>query len=368
MNTMSSLPWTRRRLFQAAATLAVGGWGAARPAFGASRAPRPPELLREFVYDEAEFPSCHACTLAETRRGLLAAWFGGTAEGRQDVSIYTARREAAGWSKPRKVAEGWGEAGVDRHPSWNPVLHQDRQGVLWLFYKIGPRPHSWWGVVRRSMDDGETWSEPHRLPDGLMGPVRAKPLELPDGTLLCGSSTEHAGWQVQMEWTRDPLGAWERTPPLNEAHEWGAIQPTLLDHGRGHLQILCRSRQKVILEATSTDWGRTWTPLTATVLPNPNSGIDAVGLGSRGFLLVYNHLAQGRGTLNLALSRDGHAWESAWVLENENGEFSYPAMIRARDGRVHVLYTWNRRRLRHVVVDPRRLRGRPMPDGVWRGD
>ncbi|MCC6235857.1 MAG: exo-alpha-sialidase, partial [Verrucomicrobiales bacterium] len=220
----------------------------------------------------------------------------------------------------------------------------------------------------RSTDEGETWSAPHRLPDGMMGPVRAKAVELSDGTLLCGSSTEHAGWRVQMEWTRDPLGAWERTPPLNRAEEWGAIQPTLLDHGRGRIQILCRSRQGVILEADSMDAGRSWTPLTATVLPNPNSGIDAVGLGSRGFLLVYNHLKQGRGTLNLALSKEGRQWESAWTLENESGEFSYPAMIRARDGRVHVMYTWNRRKLRHVVVDARRLKGRPMPDGVWRGD
>lgn len=198
-----------------------------------------------------------------------------------------------------------------------------------------------------------------------MGPVRAKPVQLRDGTLLCGSSTEHAGWQVQMEFTRDPLGSWERTGPLNRADEWGAIQPTILPHGAKVFQILCRSRQGSILESWSRDSGRTWTPLERTPLPNPSAGIDAVALRRGGFLLIYNHTTRGRGMLNLAHSEDGRTWEAAMVLENEAGEFSYPAMIQSRDGLVHLTYTWNRRRLRHVVVDPSQLRTRPIIDGQW---
>ena len=305
------------------------GAGTARAAAGATV---PVERSREFVYAEAGFPACHASTLVETQDGLLAAWFGGTAEGRDDVSIYTARRGETGWGIPERVAEGRMEGDARRYPCWNPVLFQPREGPLLLFYKVGPRPDSWWGMVRTSKDQGRTWSAAHRLPEGQMGPVRAKPIQLADGTLLCGSSTEHAGWQVQMETTRDPLGEWRRTPPLNRAEEWGAIQPTLLPHGADSIQILCRSRQKVILEAWSLDAGRTWGPLTRTALPNPNSGIDAVRLKDGRFALVYNHTPQGRGVLNVAISDDGRAWRAAVVLEQEKGEFSYPAMIATRDG------------------------------------
>jgi predicted neuraminidase len=357
---------SRRRFVGLALGLAAGGCAGGRSDRSAPQSsPSDAERLREFIYEEATFPECHASTVVETREGLLASWFGGTAEGKDDVCIYIARRDSAGWSKPALVAEGKLAGDDRRYPCWNPVLFQGRDGPLWLFYKVGPRPHSWWGMVTRSTDQGRTWAPAHRLPEGILGPIRAKPVQLRDGTLLCGSSTEHAGWQVQMEFTKDPLGNWERTDPLNRAEEWGAIQPTILAHGAKDLQILCRSRQGSILESWSKDSGRSWTPLERTRLPNPSAGIDAVTLRRGGFLLIYNHTTRGRGMLNLALSKDGKHWEAAMVVENEAGEFSYPAMIQTRDGLVHLTYTWNRRRLRHVVVDPTRLATRPIVDGQW---
>ncbi len=343
---------------------------AAAAADQAGSPPNPPPespgiIARRFIYEQAEFPECHASTLVETKEGILAAWFGGTAEGRNDVDIHTARWRDGAWSEPKRVATGTAEGDPKRHPCWNPVLFQPRQGPLLLFYKVGPRPFNWWGLVKTSTDQGRTWSEPHRLPDGFMGPVRAKPIELADGTLLCGSSTEHDGWQVQMETTREPLGAWSRTPPLNRGDEWGAIQPTLLPHSDTTIQILCRSRQGVILESWSTDAGKTWKPLTRTVLPNPSSGIDAVRLRDGRFALIYNHTTKGRHLLNLAVSDDGRKWSAALVLEREPGEFSYPAIIQTADGRIHMTYTWKRRRVRHVVADPALLQTRPIIDGQW---
>jgi predicted neuraminidase len=330
-----------------------------------AQAARPVEVLREFVYDEAPFPSCHASTVAEVRRQLVAAWFGGTAEGRDDVCIYLARRGRNGWSEPEKVAEGVVEGDLRRYPCWNPVLFQPRRGPLLLFYKVGPRPSSWWGMVRSSSDEGRTWSPARRLPEGHLGPVRAKPVQLRDGTLVCGSSTEHEGWRVHMEFTRPPMDEWWRTDALNTAEEWGAIQPTVLLHRGGVVQILCRSRQEAILEAWSQDHGRTWSPLRRTELPNPSAGIDAVRLRDGRFLLVYNHTRRGRGNLNVAVSKDGRGWFAGHVLEDEPGEFSYPAVIQTRDGMVHVTYTWKRQRIRHVVLDPDRLEARPMRDGTW---
>jgi predicted neuraminidase len=205
-------------------------------------------------------------------------------------------------------------------------------------------------VVRTSSDQGRTWSDATRLPDGILGPIRAKPIELQDGTLLAGSSTEHDGWRVHVEWTRTPLGAWSRTPALNDGKRFGAIQPTLLAHDDGRIQMLCRSEQGVITEAWSTDAGRTWSPMRGTTLPNPSAGIDAIRLQDGRFLLVYNPTTKGRHILQLALSQDGQAWTPSLELERSEGEYSYPALIQARDGRVHVTYTWRRQRIKHVVV------------------
>lgn len=308
----------------------------------------------EFIYEEAPFPSAHASTIVETDGGLVAAWFGGTAERNPDVGIWLSRQESGNWTRPVEVANGVRPDGK-RFPCWNPVLFQPSKGPLLLFYKIGPSPSAWWGLVRTSTDAGRTWSAAHRLPEGILGPIRAKPIELGDGTILAGSSTEHDGWIVHMEWTKDPLGEWQKTGPLNDPKMFGAIQPTILDHGNNRLQILSRSRNSIITQAWSDNGGRAWSPMTATELPNPSAGIDAVGLRDGRFLLVYNPTKKGRHQLQIAASRDGRRWSPAVTLEDEPGEFSYPAMIVARDGRVHVTYTWQRKRIRHVVVDPTKI-------------
>jgi predicted neuraminidase len=191
--------------------------------------------------------------------------------------------------------------------------------------------------------------------------------------LLCGSSTEHDGWVVHFEITPDWGRTWERIGPIHEKTAFNAIQPTILQHTDGRLQVLCRSRENTVTTSSSTDHGRTWSKMTATSLPNPNSGIDAVTLNDGRHLLVYNHTLRGSGNprgralLNVAVSDDGEHWKAALVLENEPGEFSYPAVIQSRDGNAHVTYTWKRRKVRHIVVDPARLELREMPDGRWPG-
>ena len=308
----------------------------------------------EFIYETAPFPSCHASTLAETKSGIVAAWFGGKHEKNPDVGIWISRRTAGGWSGVVEVVNGLQQDGK-RYPCWNPVLHQPRNGPLLLFYKVGPSPDTWWGMLMTSHDEGRTWSKPNRLPDGILGPIKNKPVELKDGTLLCPSSTEHEGWRVHMERTPDLGKTWEKTEALNDGKEFAAIQPSILHHPNGKIQILCRSRQGSIVEAWSDDRGRTWSPLKANSLPNPSSGIDAVMLRDGRALLVYNHTRRGRSPLNLAVSTDGRQWQAALVLEDQPGEYSYPAVIQTSDGLVHITYTWKRTRIRYVVVDPAKL-------------
>jgi len=313
----------------------------------------------EFIFERAPFPSCHASTLAETNEGIVAAWFGGTREKNPDVGIWISRHDQKGWSAVVEVANGLQENG-ERFPCWNPVLFQPRGGPLLLLYKVGPSPSRWWGMMTTSTDGGRTWSNPRRLPDGILGPIKNKPVQLKDGTLLCGSSTEHAGWQVHMEMTGDFGRTWKKTEALNDIKEFAAIQPTILVHPSGRIQILCRSEQKKITESWSAD-GRTWTAMQATTLPNPNSGIDAVMLRDGRALLVYNHTERGRSPLNVAISEGGKTWQSALVLEAQPGEYSYPAVIQTADGLVHITYTWKRERIKHLVLDPSKLLPRALP-------
>ena len=321
-------------------------------------------VASEFVFENAPFPSCHASTIAETKTGLVAAWFGGTRERNPDVGIWVARRSRNGWSKPVEVANGVQPGGV-RHPCWNPVLFQAERGPLLLFYKVGPSPDEWWGMLITSTDGGVTWSKTARLPDGILGPIKNKPVRLKDGSILCGSSTESSGWLVHMELTKDFGLTWQKSEPLNDRVQFGAIQPTILVHRSGAIQILCRSRQKRITESWSTDGGKTWTAMKATPLPNPSAGIDALMLRDGRALVVYNHTETARSPLNVAISDDGKIWKAAQVLEDQPGEYSYPAIIQTSDGLVHVTYTWKRERIKHVVIDPRKLVPREMPEGHW---
>jgi predicted neuraminidase len=325
----------------------------------AAGAAEPGVVTSEFIFEKAAFAECHASTIEEAPGGLVAAWFGGTREGHADVGIWLSRqRDGKGggkaWSSPVEVATGV-QADGKRHPTWNPVLFQTPKGPLILFYKVGPSPRTWWGEMIISGDGGATWSKPRRLPEGVLGPVKNRPVMLADGTLLCGSSTEHDGWRVHMEFTRDLGKTWSKTEPLNDGKKLGAIQPTILQHPGGKLQVLCRSRQGRIAESWSEDAGRTWSPMKLTDLPNPNSGIHAVTLKDGRHLLVYNHTPRGRSPLNVAVSSDGRTWQAALVLESKPGEYSYPTVMQSSDGLVHVTYTWKRQRVRHVVIDPTKM-------------
>ncbi len=312
----------------------------------------------EFVFEKAPFKECHASTLVETQHGtLLAAWFGGTHENNKDVEIWTSEYKNGQWSAPVSVANGI-ENDTLRYACWNPVLFLTDEKTISLYYKVGLSPVKWWGMVIHSTDEGKTWSKPEHLPDGILGPIKNKPIKLASGVILSPSSieTENREWHAHIERSTDNGRTWEKTD-IDRQNAAKVIQPTLLVYPGGKIQALLRSNQNCIMESWSGDEGKTWSSLTKTSLLNPNSGIDAVTLKSGVQVLIYNptvsgkEWSNGRAKLNVAVSIDGKNWKDILMLENEQtGEFSYPAVIQTSDGLVHITYTYNRKTIKHVVL------------------
>ncbi len=310
-------------------------------------------LKSGFIYEEAPFPECHASSIVDLGDGrLMATWFGGTREKNPDVCIWISTFENGEWTAIQQVADGIQNESL-RYPCWNPVLFKHSNGTLFLFFKVGPTPREWWGEQITSTDNGATWSTATKLPKGQLGPIRAKPIELSTGDLLCPSSEEftEGPWKVHMELFDVNTNQWQKTLVDHESN-FNAIQPTLLRHSVSRLQILCRSQENRIVESWSSDNGKTWGKITATSLPNPSAGIDGVTLKDGRHLLVYNPTEDGkndRAKLNLAVSNDGVKWTDIAKLEDqETGEFSYPAMIQQPNGDIQISYTWNRKKIKHV--------------------
>lgn len=333
-------------------------------------------VTEEYIYKSAPYPSAHAATIAETTSGdLIAAWFGGTNERDPDVGIWVSIRKNDQWTEGVEVANGVVNDTL-RYPSWNPVLYQIPDGDLMLFYKVGPHPSTWWGMLIRSSDGGETWSEPEELPKGYLGPIKNKPVLLESGKLILPSSVEGNGWNLKMESTPDFGKTWNTTDTIPEGNqEIQAIQPSILIHENGKLQAIGRTKNRALFSTWSEDDGETWSELDLLNVPNNNSGTDAVTLKNGRHALIYNHVLPEDGAyksyrspLNIAISEDGTNWNAALVLEDSKiSQYSYPAIIQGSDGMLHCVYTWRRQRIKYVKIDPEKLITFPIENGEWPG-
>jgi predicted neuraminidase len=311
-----------------------------------------------FIYEKAPFPSCHASTVVEHEPGkLLAAWFGGTDEGAKDVQIWGSTFDGKSWSEPAVLGTQPGQ------PCWNPVLFKLASGPLVLWYKAGPSPATWVGFERRSTDGGKSWTKPLVMPAGFYGPVRAKPIQLKDGTILAGTSVE-AGAGATHTWTpfvdrsTDDGATWWRSNAYQTAGKHAQIQPTLFETGDGKIVALLRSFAPYkVCRAESSDGGKTFSPAVAVDVPNPSAGIDAVRTKDGDAFLVCNPVPLGRTPISLMRSTDeGKTWAKVHDLETEPGEYSYPAMIQTADGMLRLTYTWRRTHIKTVAIDPAKLR------------
>ncbi len=322
-------------------------------------------MQREHILKNPPFKECHASTLVELANGnILAAWFAGTKEKHNDVAIWGAIRYPNGWSQPIHLAK------VNNQPHWNPVLFRGSGNIVYLYFKIGNGCSYWRTMVMKSIDDGQTWSDPEEMVPGNLGgrgPVKNKCIELSDGTWLAPASSEIGRWQAFVDRSSDFGKNWERTslinmpkkivgknPKTGKDERFGVIQPTLWESTPGNVHMLLRSTCGHICRSDSTDYGKTWCKVYETDMPNNNSGLDLAKLSDGSLLLAYNPVGQNWGDrypIDLALSEDnGLTWNSIPV-DVEKREYSYPAVIALADGGAAVTYTWGRKNMVFVRLN-----------------
>lgn len=314
--------------------------------------------VEEFIEPAPLQPEVHASTLVEAAPGVMvAAWFAGSKEGNVDVSIWSARRENGAWSAAREVVRATGPAG-EAVPAYNPVIFQPGEaGRLALVHSAGWEGKPWLGWLQWSDDQGRTWSQATRLPAGVRGPDRNLPIRLADGRWLHPSTSGG----VHVEFSDATLTHWDRRPKVEDPEKFRALQPTLLDHGNGRLQMLCRTYRRELATAWSSDGGLSWSPLESLGITLANSAIAAARLPDGSFALLYNPSGPpanakewgARHPLTLAVSRDGITWRDVLNLETApiREGYAYPCVIVGRDGFLHVTYTWGRKRIRYTVID-----------------
>ncbi|MEC0231034.1 sialidase family protein [Paenibacillus alba] len=331
-------------------------------------------VCEEHIFDGNQpFASCHASHLITLPHGaLLAVWFGGSAEGADDIAIWCSRRLDGAWSEPSQLAD---QEGL---PHWNPVLHKKANGDLILFYKVGRLLKEWVTMTRVSQDHGRTWSDPQELVKGDRGgrgPVRNKVIVLADGTWLAPASSEDLIWQAFVDRSEDEGESWEKSGDIRiqgldyeQIHRVtdshvpvseqsfvgrGVIQPTLWESEPGKVHMLLRSTEGWIYRSDSEDGGLTWCDAYATSLPNNNSGIDLVKMDNGMLVLACNPIGLNWGPRSPLLLRasldNGLTWETKMILENEEGEYSYPAII-AQGNDVFITYTWRRERIAYRQI------------------
>jgi len=329
-----------------------------------------PVVVDEFLYKQASFPECHSATIVETQKGdLVATYFGGTKERNPDVCIWVSRKPkgASEWTAPQLVADGVGIKNGNqpdgtpgqREACWNPVVFETADGLLHLYFKIGPNVAGWKGWHITSKDGGQTWSKREPLPDGIYGPIKNKPV-LNQGRLVSPTSDERDGWKLYFELSDDNGKTWRRTAFVEADKGVKAIQPTILLLPDGRLEALCRTRSRHIGVTFSNDNGETWSKLQLIDTPNNNSGIDAVNLRDGGYALICNDWPiepdkekGARTPLSILRSTDGIHWNHWITLEDSPIlQYSYPSIIQSRDGHLHAIYTWRRQRIKHVELIP----------------
>lgn len=341
----------------------------------------------QLVIDIKKTLAHHASTVLPLKNGhVLVAWFGGSRESKNDVSIWLAEKDENGFSEARCVASS-----MEAH--WNPVLYEAQDGRILLFYKVGYPIADWRTLVIESCDMGKTWSEPREMipgdRSGGRGPVRNKPIRLSSGRVVAPASVERGLWRCFMDYSDDDCRTWKQSNlieaagtgyldqgllewqqkmmdamkagipfdrsqvPAEYAHGRGIIQPSLWEDEEG-VHALLRSGEGRIYRTDSKDQAETWCEAYPIDMPNNNSGIDLTRLDNGVMLLAYNPINKNfglRSPISIAVSKDNaKTWEKVCDLEAEPGEFSYPAIV-SKGTHVWLTYTHKRENIAYWEFD-----------------
>jgi predicted neuraminidase len=345
----------------------------------------------------------HASSIVELPSGeFLVSWYRGSGERTaDDVAVFGARKKAgdAKWSDAFVMADTPG------FPDCNTAMMVDRKNRLWLFWPTilantwescltnfcvsqdydGPGSPKWNrnGLILLKPDDfsseaenklkdllrerdtvvSDNWRDElpfdakkieSKLYQRLGWQPRCKPTVLPSGRILLPLYSDTYSLSI-MAISDDDGQTWYSSKPLLG---FGAIQPTVLRRENGKLVAFMRENGilKHIRTSTSKDEGLTWGPVTATEMPNPGSGLDGVRLANGHWLLVYNDTTSGRNSLLVSISADeGKTWKWQRHLEHEpTGSYHYPCVIQARDGTIHVVYSYfvkGGKSMKHAAFD-----------------
>ncbi len=364
--------WLAPTLFVLA--LAGAAWRAPWPAAPAFVPPPPAAVDSSPAFFSAAMlptaaPSAHAVALAELADDrIAAAWFAGTREGAADVAVWYATLGAEGWSAPRAIATREGTAAATlayARKVGNPVLHAEGERLhLWF---VSVALGGWAGSALNhavSIDGGANWSLPTRLQTSPFLNIstlgRAPPVALADGGL--GLPVYHEFIAKHGEWLRlAPTGG--VIDKVRMPQNRRTLQPAVAVLDESHALAILRDNDAGpgrIRVATTVDGGKHWPAADALPLPNPNSSVAMLRLKS-GRLLIAGNGESGRNQLVLWLSDDaGKNWRTAATVESDadpQAEYSYPALLQDRDGRVHLAYTWRRQGIKHAVFSEAWLNG-----------
>ena len=329
----------------------------------------PPHMAEEFISYDPGPGMVHVASICEMADGrLVAIWYGGSREGARDTVIYFARRapgEAMSWSKPRVVVNRE-SASKELHrfvkKIGNSIIFVDSEDRLWLIY-VTMTVGGWSGSslnVKISRDGGKTWTTSQRL---TLSPflnvselVRNRPLPMRGGGFFIPIYHECLGKFPEILWIR--AGETDQRITFRKTRMAGGrsfIQPSVVGYDSRVATAFYRSSsdERAVGMAITSDTGATWSEPQNLGLPNPDSSLSALLLSEGRTLLAFNDSKQTRENLRLAISYDGGAnWMRVAEIENNPGdEFSYPYMIRSLDGRIHLVYTWRRKRIKYVVFN-----------------
>jgi predicted neuraminidase len=368
-----------------------------------------PHFYSRFV-SSGETPHTHAPSLVELGDGRLRAfWFAGSREGSKDVEIHTAEfnTKLGRWQQGKPVASRRSvERALKRYIKklGNPVVGRTSKGTLLLFF-VTVSVGGWSGssiTMLTSTDDGQTWNNARRLITSpflnLSTLVKGTPFLYEDGTV--GLPIYHEFINKFGELLRlDETGRVIDKQRLSSGDF--SCQPVVLVEGRDKALALMRysssDRPKRVISTSTEDGGQNWSAPKKTSLANPDSALTGVVLSDGRLLVALNNTEQTRDELSLVISSDGGAtWKNVIQLEDQSAwrgatlnegtyfsiaealaketdeticdaapyaeaairqkcrmsrcefEFSYPYMIRSKDGDFHLLYTWNRCFIKHV--------------------